>query len=349
MMNSKNNIAIPPGATIKEQLEYRGMAQKEFAVRMDMSEKHISRLINGKVELTSDVALRLESVLGVPAKFWINLEAKYREQITRVAADLEAEQEIETAAKFPYSKLASLGWVPKTRSQQEKVLNLRAFFEVAKLTAIDKLCIPGIAYRKTGENSVSNYSLAAWGQKARLEGRKVETAPINIAKLEASIPQIRSFTVLDPTLFYDELVRILANCGISLVVLPHIDGSFLHGASFVDGKKIILGLTVRGKDADKFWFSLFHELFHIIDGHINLPGDCTQEEEAAADLYATNVLIDPNEFEKFIGESDFSKTSIVHFSEKIEILPGIVLGRLQKENYLKYNQYHELKVKYEIA
>lgn len=48
-MRSKKTIATPPGATIREQLEDRGMTQKEFALRMDMSEKHISRLINGEV------------------------------------------------------------------------------------------------------------------------------------------------------------------------------------------------------------------------------------------------------------------------------------------------------------
>ena len=46
MTKSRSYIATPPGATIKEQLENRGMSQKEFAKRMNMSEKHISHLIN---------------------------------------------------------------------------------------------------------------------------------------------------------------------------------------------------------------------------------------------------------------------------------------------------------------
>ena len=46
MIESKKTIATPPGMTIKEQLEYRKMNQKEFAARMDLSEKHISKLIN---------------------------------------------------------------------------------------------------------------------------------------------------------------------------------------------------------------------------------------------------------------------------------------------------------------
>lgn len=77
----KTYIATPPGATIKEQLINRGMSQKEFADRMDFTEKHISDLIKGEASLTLDVANRLEMVLGVPAKFWINLEAIYREKL----------------------------------------------------------------------------------------------------------------------------------------------------------------------------------------------------------------------------------------------------------------------------
>ena len=87
MVRSSSYIATPPGATIKEQLVDRGMTQKEFAARMDMSEKHISKLINGEVQLTSETSVRLEMVLGVPAKFWNNLEAIYRKKIIKAEAE----------------------------------------------------------------------------------------------------------------------------------------------------------------------------------------------------------------------------------------------------------------------
>lgn len=133
MMNSKNVIAIPPGATIREQLENRGMKQKEFAQRMGLSEKHISRLINGQVALTQDVALRLESVIGVPASFWNNLEIIYREKLARIIWENDLERDTKIVNAFPYSKMATLGWVKATRKTEEKALNLRRFFEVANL------------------------------------------------------------------------------------------------------------------------------------------------------------------------------------------------------------------------
>ena len=48
MARSSSYIATPPGATIKKHLIDRGMKQKEFAIRMDMPEKQISKLINGE-------------------------------------------------------------------------------------------------------------------------------------------------------------------------------------------------------------------------------------------------------------------------------------------------------------
>ena len=120
MVRSRSYIATPPGATIREQLNDRGLTQKEFAVRMDMSEKHISKLINGDVQLTPETAVRLEMVLGVPAKFWNNLEAIYREKIVKAEAENAMDADIEIAKRFPYSEMAKLGWVSATKEIKKK-------------------------------------------------------------------------------------------------------------------------------------------------------------------------------------------------------------------------------------
>lgn len=100
MTRSRSYIATPPGATIREQLDARGMKQKELASRMNMSEKHISRLINGEVQLTPDVAYRLEMVLGLPAGFWSNLEAVYRDKIAKAAAENALDEDLVFATLF---------------------------------------------------------------------------------------------------------------------------------------------------------------------------------------------------------------------------------------------------------
>ena len=88
MLESKSYIATPPGAAIQEQLDDRGMTQEEFARQMGISEKHISKLINGEVHLTPEMAEKLEMVLGVPASFWNKLEAIYQENLAKVRNEL---------------------------------------------------------------------------------------------------------------------------------------------------------------------------------------------------------------------------------------------------------------------
>ena len=83
-------------------------------------------------------------------------------------------------------------------------------------------------------------------------------------------------------IFRLELKKELAECGIALVFVLHLKGSFLKGATFMDGNKIVVGLTARGKDADKFWFSLFHELAQIILGHVNQLNGTTEDDEKEA-------------------------------------------------------------------
>ena len=349
MVRSRSFIATPPGATIKEQLEDRRMSQKEFAIRMDLSEKHISKLINGEVQLTPDVAVRLEMVLNVPAKFWNNLEAIYREKLVKVSEENTMESDEVLAKQLPYNEMSKFGWVPQTRDSKEKVIYLRKYFEVVELSLLENTQITKIACRRLAVTEKSDLALMAWAQEAKLKSRGIETAPINIKRLNASLADIRKMTVLDPSVFCSKLKTVLADCGISLIFLPHLKGSFLQGASFIDGKKIVVGLTARGKDADKFWFSLFHEIAHIVLGHVKQTDGTTESDERDADAWSRDTLIPTKLFEHFKNENDFSKESICAFAKKLEIAPGIVVGRLQNEECIGYNMMNGLKEHYVIA
>lgn len=245
--------------------------------------------------------------------------------------------------------MAKLGWVEPTRSVAVKVVELRKFFEVVRLTLLneDRLA-PGIAYRRQKETAESEYALLAWAQKAKIDARGITTGKINVGKLEECIPKLRDFTSMDPADFQPLLVSMLAECGIATVFLPHLEHTFLNGAAFCDGSKIVLALTLRGADADKFWFSLFHELAHIIDGHIGRTAGTTEEEERAADAFARDTLIPPEAYAQLVDGSKTS-SSIASFANEIGIAPGIVVGRLQKDGYLPYSQLNSLKVRYQFV
>lgn len=350
MERSRSYIATPPGATIKEQITDRGMSQKELAIRMGMSEKHISKLINGEVQLTMDVARKLEMVLGLPTQFWCSLESIYREKMAKVNDENVMDADVEFAEKFPYKEMAQNGWVTDTSKSTEKVVSLRKYFEVAKLSFLQENLIPtSIACRKISEPEKSYYALVAWAQKAKIEGRKIKTRPININKLVENLSEIRKMTVMSPNEFGPQLQAILANCGIAIVFLPHVGGLSLQGTTFLDSDKIILGLMVREKDADQFWFYLFRELGHIILGHIEKVQGTTQEDEHAADVYSENTLIPQKDFDLFVELKNIDEHAIIEFADKEGIDAGIVVSRLQKYGYIKCGGYQHLKKRYDIA
>ena len=346
---SHTYIAIPPGETIKEQLSFRSMSQKEFALRMGLTEKHVTNLLKGRVQLTSNVAMRLESVLGVPAVFWENLEALYRETLIKVEEENQMEADAEIAKKLPCSDMVKNGWISSSKNSYDKVVILRKFFEVSTLQLINNPAINRIACRRFSSGDKSDYSLLAWAQQAKIEARNCNTAPINISGLKKIIPNIRSMSVLSPEKFCPELRNLFSDNGIALIFLPHIKDSALHGASFYDGKKIVVGLTVRGKYADKFWFSLFHEIAHIIYGHIGQANGTSDDDEKKADLFARETLVPSESLQSFVQDRIFTTDTLMQFAESINIDVGILVGRLQHDGVIRHNQFNNLKRQYILS
>ena len=84
MIRSKTYIAIPPGETIREQLDNHNMAADEFACKMDLQLEDANRLLNGEIELSEELAYKLESVFNLPTSFWNKLEATYRKKLLKI-------------------------------------------------------------------------------------------------------------------------------------------------------------------------------------------------------------------------------------------------------------------------
>ena len=77
--NAYPDIAIPPGEYLAEEIEARGISQKELARRMGRPVNTINEIINGKKAITAETALQLEAVMPeIPARFWLQLETDYQ-------------------------------------------------------------------------------------------------------------------------------------------------------------------------------------------------------------------------------------------------------------------------------
>ena len=77
--NTYPDITIPPGEYLAEEIEARGLSQKELARRMGRPLNAINEIIKGKKSITAETALQFEGVMSeIPARFWLNLETDYQ-------------------------------------------------------------------------------------------------------------------------------------------------------------------------------------------------------------------------------------------------------------------------------
>lgn len=74
---------IHPGEMIKDEIEYRGISQKEFAAQIGMPPSVLNAVLNGKRAVTTEYALLFEAALGIDADIWIRMQAAYNKQKTK--------------------------------------------------------------------------------------------------------------------------------------------------------------------------------------------------------------------------------------------------------------------------
>ena len=72
------DYVVPPGETVREIMQTKGIPVKEMAEKLELSEEEFSDLLNGKLEITLELAYNLQKATGTPATFWLNLEKNYR-------------------------------------------------------------------------------------------------------------------------------------------------------------------------------------------------------------------------------------------------------------------------------
>ncbi len=66
-----------PGEILKEEIEYRGLSQRQLAKEMGVSPSLLNEILNGKRGLSAEYALLFEAALGIDAEPLIKIQADY--------------------------------------------------------------------------------------------------------------------------------------------------------------------------------------------------------------------------------------------------------------------------------
>ncbi|OYX43759.1 addiction module antidote protein, HigA family [Candidatus Saccharibacteria bacterium 32-49-12] len=346
--------AIHPGVTVQRTLDSLGMTQKRLAERTGLSEKHISQIINGEASITADTAFLLQNAVGGAASFWLNLDKNHRETLARIEQDERAAQEESLVAQFPYSELVKRNKVSKTLKKSERVLELWRFFGVNSLTSIPDIEVA--AYRKGQTDESKQGAIAAWlrcGEIEFMEYKNIELAEYDQSSLRKLLPKLREMTQIMGNGFFEATQKMLAEVGVGLVAVQYFPGTKASGATRWIGGKPLVQVSTYGRDADKMWFTLFHEIGHVLlhgkkDQFISFTDDGKSPDEMQADAFAASTLIPDNVYRAFIVKQDFSELAIKKFAKEQKINPGIVVGRLKNDKWLTFGSYQHLHTKLEM-
>ncbi|NJK32154.1 MAG: helix-turn-helix domain-containing protein [Deltaproteobacteria bacterium] len=347
----------PPGDTIEDLLEEKGWTKAEFAERTGFTSKHVNELVKGRAALTPDAADRLSRVLGSTAKFWLTREAQYRAALEHRKAVENASQDKSWLAELPLKWMQKRGWVKPHHNPGHQVLECLRFFAVASVDAWRRQYeLPLTAFRASPKFEKKNGSVATWIRKGEITTTEIRTAPFDKHGFRAALSRLRELTKeLDPNVFVPHLMKTCASYGVAVAFIPAPPGCPVSGATrWLTSDKAMLLLSLRHRTNDHLWFTFFHEAAHLllhgkklffIEGIDGLD----EHHEREADQFSEDLLIPPAAARRLaqLPKGRASKAQILAFASEVQIAPGIVVGRMQKEGWLPYSHMNDLKIRYE--
>lgn len=359
-LNTYNpDYAVHPGEILEEYLEAREMKKKDFADRTGLTEKTINQIIKGKAPVTAKTALSFEKVLDISAILWANLNANYYLFQEKQKTTIGLKKYVEWSKAFPLSQLIKRGYLPNTKNPVETIEGLLHFFGVSspELWENKYKSIP-LALRHSKAFVSSRESLLSWMRIGEIEGEKTDCSPYSDKKFKNVLQSIRSLTNEPPEIFEPAMKELCREAGIVVAFAEEFPKTHLSGmARWITQDKALIILSLRHRSDDHFWFSFFHEAGHILKHNKRFKTKYFVDEknmessklEDEANRFATEILIPKNEYLNFIDINyTITRRSIITFSDHLQIAPGILLGRLQHDGYLKYSKYNDLKKRFEF-
>lgn len=325
------DYAVAPGETIREVMEYLGMTQREFAMRLDTTVQSINRIFKGDQGITAEMANKLERVTGTPSSFWNALEWQYRSQLVRMREAEEFQSQQDWLAKIPTKELESRGYIKRGLECPQKFEAVLKFFSVSSVQAWEHTWAkPAVAARRSLCFDSAPYLSATWIRMGEIEAQKIICGPTDIKKFKSAMSSLRELTTEEPKVFLPKLVEICNSCGVALVLVPEFKKLTWSGATKWIGDTAVIILNLRGKAEDKFWFSFFHESGHVVlhnrAGLLINDGSREDAREIEANEFAYSVLF--GKHRETIPHLH-SLDAVRSFAYKLGISPGIVAGQYQ--------------------
>ena len=345
--------ATAPGATVLDVLQERGWAVGYLAKETHRDLHDVSRLLYGLAPLDACWADSLSRVLGSTAAFWLRREEQYRSDLRRLSTSAEVSHAWLDA--LPVRDMIKFGWIERGHSPDETLINACAFLGVSTPKAFEskyERLIGTSAYRQSSAFETNSAAMAAWLRQGEIEATAIDCQPWNEDRLRASLDDIRALTrTSDTAEFMPALQRLLGACGVAVIAARAPEGCRASGATrFLAPKKALIQLSFRYLSDDQFWFTVFHEIGHLVlhaHERLFLEGleERHSEAETEADEFALRALFDRVGVDALETVS-LTKFAIARLARRAGVSPGLVVGQLQDKKRIPFKHFNYLKVRY---
>lgn len=294
----------------------------------------VSEVLNGKRKLTVEMIRAISIGLNIPVEILI----------APVQARDSSDSEIDWK-KFPIKEMEKRGWI-NVSTKKDITSVIDDFFNSVGLN------FSTVAYKRTlhGEaySPQTKFALNAWlarvVQKSRLNRESLNRYDSNLIDKDflRKVAQLSWFN--DGPI---QAIQLLQNFGISIVIEPQLKGTRVDGACLKDSDGTpIIALTLRYDRLDNFWFTLLHELAHVMK-HLDrqdtfvddLEHDSVDQMEAEANRLAKEAFIPRGMWKTTEAFIKPSYATIEKLSKELHIHPAIIAGRLRQEknDYTLFN------------
>jgi HTH-type transcriptional regulator/antitoxin HigA len=335
--------ATAPGTILKRELEARGWSQKDLSAIVGRPEKTISAIMQGRKAITPETATGLSAALGTSADFWLNLQTQYdlHGASTQVGQDA-IRRRAEIFRILPISELVSRGALPKHDGSAALERDVCSFLGVGSIEEEPRL----VANLRQGRaKHVSRPAQVAWLKLIERNADIAHVAAYDGASFTSRLPEMLQLARRAEDTA--QVPQRLARLGVCFVAEKPFRDTHLDGAVLYKGRTPVIGLSLRYDRIDNFWFTLMHEVAHVVLDHGRLFADDTHatgmssgnvEQERAADDWACAKLLPAASYAAFVKRTRpyFSRQTIESFAGDQGVHPGIVLGRLQRDGLVPW-------------
>ena len=326
------------GEYLKDYLEFNNISQTEFAMRIGITQKHMNELLNGKKNVTAEMAANIERLTGIDSGFILKIENS--KKITdKIIEQYKDEENLKKSINEEYhiNELKKNKWINfKDETNILQVcIDLLDFLKIKDFEVVVNL-EKQVLFKKKGTDFKK---LALWIARCDELASKQIVNQYNKYNFNFLIADLKE-EAFKEKIDKDKIKELFNSYGLFFVSEKAMSGTKVRGCFKVRGKNPAVYITENYAGKDSFYYEIFHELGHCKSSYNEAKNkvivEGTEEQEKRADKFALNTMIDEKLWNK-IEKEKITEEKILQISEEYKIPVSFIVGRLAKTGNIKYN------------